>query len=93
MNTNNSSQGLTKIKNVLDKKIMEVEAELNNPDSGFKRERTILKRHILQILKTRTSNNLKLLQKLEIEFLKDVEDLTESLIDTFRFDPDEFDFD
>ena len=93
MATNNSSQGLNKIKNVLDKRIMEVEAELNNPDSLFKRERTILKRHILQILKTRTSNNLKLLQKLEIEFLKDVEDLTESLIDTFRFDLDEFDLD
>jgi hypothetical protein len=93
MNTNNSSQGLTKIKNVLDKRIMEVEAELNNSDTLFKREKLILKRHILQILKTRTSNNLKLLQKLEIEFLKDVEDLTESLIDTFRFDPEEFDLD
>lgn len=93
MNTNNSSQGLTKIKNVLDKRIMEVEAELNNSDTLFKREKLILKRHILQILKTRTYNNLKLLQKLEIEFLKDVEDLTESLIDTFRFDPEEFDLD
>lgn len=93
MATNNSSQGLTKIKDFLDKKILEVEAELNNSDTLTKRERLILKRHILQILKTRTSNNLKLLQKLEIEFLKDVEDLTESLIDTFRFDPDEFDVD
>ena len=91
--TLNSSQGLTKIKNFLDKKILEVEAELINLDSSFKRERLILKRHILQILKTRTSNNLKLLNKLEIEFLKDVQDLTESLVDTFRLDPDDFDVD
>lgn len=81
------------IKNILDKKILEVEAELNDPDSLFKKERPVLKRHILQILKTRTSNNLKLLNKLEIEFLKDVQDLTESLVDTFRFDPDDFDLD
>lgn len=91
--TLHSSEGLTKIKDFLDKKIWEVEEELNNSDSLFKKERPILKRHILQILKTRTSNNLKLLKKLELEFLKDVEDLTESLIDTFRFDPDEFDLD
>ena len=91
--TLHSSHGLTDIKDFLDKKILEVEAELNNCDSLYKKERPILKRHILQILKTRTSNNLKLLKKLEIEFLKDVEDLTESLIDTFRFDPDEFDVD
>jgi len=93
MTTNNSSQSLTKIKNILAKKILEVEAELNDPDSLFKRERPILKRHILQLLKTRTSNNLKLLNKLEIEFLKDVLDLTESLVDTFGFDPDDFDLD
>ena len=93
MATNNSSQSLTKIKAILNKKIMEVEAELNNTDSLFKRERPILKRHILQIIKTRTSNSLKLLNKLEIEFLKDVQDLTESLVDTFGFDPDDFDLD
>ena len=93
MATNNSSQSLTKIKDILNKKIMEVEAELNNTDSLFKRERPILKRHILQIIKTRTSNSLKLLNKLEIEFLKDVQDLNESLVDTFGFDPDDFDLD
>lgn len=52
-----------------------------------------MKRHILQILKTRTSDNLKLLIKLEIEFLKDVQDLTKSLVDTFRLDPDDFEVD
>jgi hypothetical protein len=89
----NNFNGLTKIKNFLDRKILEVEDELINSDSLTKRERLILKRHILQILKTRTSNNLKLLNKLEIEFLKDVQDLTESLVDTFRLDPDDFDVD
>lgn len=39
--TLNSSQGLTKIKNFLDKKILEVEAELNNSDSLFQKERLI----------------------------------------------------
>lgn len=48
---------------------------------------------MLQILQTRTSYNLKLLSKLEIEFTKDVQDLTKSLVDTFGFDPDEFDVD
>lgn len=91
--TLNSSQGLTKIKNFLDKKILEVEAKLNNSDSLFETERLILKRHALEILKTHTSNNLKLLKKLEIEFLKNVQDLAESLVDTFRFDPDDFDVD
>jgi hypothetical protein len=91
--TLNSSQGLTKIKNFLDKKMLEVDAELKISDSLFKNERLILKRHALEILKTRISNNLKLLNMLEIEFLKDVQDLTESLVDTFRFDPDDFDVD
>ena len=91
--TLNSSQGLTKIKNFLDNKILEVEAELNNSDSLFEREKLILKRHALEILKIRISNNLKLLNMLEIEFLKDVQDLTKSLVDTFRFDPDDFDVD
>jgi hypothetical protein len=91
--TLNSSQGLTKIKNFLDKKILEVEAELNNSDSLFKKEILILKRHALEILKIRTSNNLKLLNMLETQFLKNVQDLTESLVDTFRFDPDDFDVD
>jgi hypothetical protein len=80
--TLNSSQGLTKIKNFLDKKILEVEAELNNSDSLFKKEILILKRHALEILKIRTSNNLKLLNMLETQFLKNVQDLTESLVDT-----------
>ena len=91
--TLNSSQGLTKIKNFLDKKILEVEAELNNSDSLFKKEILILKRHALEILKIRTSNNLKLLNMLETQFLKNVQDLTKSLVDTFRFDPDDFDVD
>jgi len=91
--TLNSSQGLTKIKNFLDKKILEVEAELNNSDSLFKKERIILKRHALEILKLRTSNNLKLLNMLENQFLKNVQDLTKSLVDTFRFDPYDFDVD
>lgn len=87
----NSSQGLTKIKNFFDKKILEVEAELINSNTLINTERLNLKRHILQILKTRTSNNIKLLDKLELEFLKDLQDLTESLVDTFRFDPEDFD--
>jgi hypothetical protein len=91
--TLNSSQGLTKIKNFLDKKILEVEAELNNSDSLFKKKRIILKRHALEILKLRTSNNLKLLNMLENQFLKNVQDLTKSLVDTFRFDPYDFDVD
>lgn len=89
----NNSQGLTKIKNFLVKKIQEVEAELINSEILIKKEKLILKRHILQILKTRTSDNLKLLSKLEIEFLKDVQDLTKSLVDTFRLDPDDFEVD
>lgn len=89
----NNSQGLTKIKNFLVKKIQEVEAELINSEILIKKEKLILKRHILQILKTRTSDNLKLLIKLEIEFLKDVQDLTKSLVDTFRLDPDDFEVD
>ena len=89
--TLNSSQGLTRIKNFLDRKMLEVDAELINSDSLYKRERLILKRHALEILKLRTSNNLKLLNMLENQFLKNVQDLTESLVDTFRFDPDDFD--
>ena len=89
----NNSQSLTKIKNFLVKKIQEVEAELINSEILIKKEKLILKRHILQILKTRTSDNLKLLSKLEIEFLKDVQDLTKSLVDTFRLDPDDFEVD
>lgn len=89
----NRLKGLTKLKNFLDKKILEVEAELNSFDTLSQKERLILKRHIFSILRTRTSNNIKLLDTLEIQFLKDVKDLTESLIDTFRLDPDEFDVD
>lgn len=91
--TLNSSQGLTKIKNFLDKKILEVKAELNNSDSLFKKERLILKRHALEILKIRTSNNLKILNMLEKQLLKNVQELTKSLVDTFCFDPDDFDVD
>lgn len=87
----NSFQDLTKIKNFLNKKLSEVEAQLSNTDSLIKKERLILTRHILQILKTRASNNLKLLDTLELEFLKDLQDLTESLIETFCFDPEDFD--
>ena len=89
----NRFQGLTKIKNFLDKKMLEVEAEISNSTGLHKKEKLILKRYVVDILRTRTSNNLKLLDKLEVEFLKDFNDLTESLIDTFRLDPDEFDLD
>lgn len=91
--TSNSFKDLTKIKNFLVKKILEVEAELINSDTLIKKEKLCLTRHILQILRTRASNNLKLLSKLEIEFLKDVQDLTKSLVDTFRLDPDDFEVD
>lgn len=91
--TLNSSQGLTKIKDILDKKMSEVEAELKNSDSLFQKERPIMKRHALEILKTHTSYNLKLLKKLEIDFTKDVQNLAKSLADTFGFDPDDFDVD
>ena len=89
----NRFQGLTNIKNFLDKKMLEVEAEISNSSTLYSKEKLILKRHIFDILRTRTSNNLKLLDKLEVEFLKDVNELTESLIETFRLDPDEFDLD
>lgn len=91
--TLNSSQGLTNIKKFLDKKMLEVDAELINSDSLYKREKLILKRHAIEILKIRTSNNLKLLNMLEIQCLKNVQDLAKSLVDTFRFDPDDFDVD
>lgn len=87
----NSFQNLTKIKDFLNRRILEVEAELINSDTLIKRERLILKRHILQILKARASNNLKLLDTLELEFLKDLQDLTDSLVKTFHLDPDDFD--
>ena len=87
----NSFKDLTKIKNFLDRKILEVEAEIINSDTLIKKEKLCLKRHILQILKTRASNNLKLLDTLELEFLKDLQDLTESLVKTFCFDPEDFD--
>lgn len=89
--TSNSFKDLTKIKNFLDRKILEVEAEIINSDTLIKKEKLCLKRHILQILKTRASNNLKLLDTLELEFLKDLQDLTESLVKTFCFDPEDFD--
>lgn len=87
----NSFKDLTKIKNFLDRKILEVEAEIINSDTLIETERLILKRHALQILKTQASNNLKLLDTLELEFLKDLQDLTESLVKTFCFDPEDFD--
>lgn len=89
--TSNSFKDLTKIKNFLDRKILEVEAEIINSDTLIKKEKLCLTRHILQILKTRASNNLKLLDTLELEFLKDLQDLTESLVKTFCFDPEDFD--
>lgn len=89
--TSNSFKDLTKIKNFLDRKILEVEAEIINSDTLIKKEKLCLKRHILQILKTQASNNLKLLDTLELEFLKDLQDLTESLVKTFCFDPEDFD--
>jgi len=87
----NSFKNLTKIKDFLNRRILEVEAELINSDTLIKRERLILKRHILQILKAQASNDLKLLDTLELEFLKDLQDLTESLVKTFCFDPGDFD--
>lgn len=89
--TSNSFQDLIKLKNFLNKKILEVEAEIINSDSLVKRGRLILTCHILQILETRASNNLKLLETLELEFLKDLQDLTETLVKTFCFDPEDFD--
>ena len=87
----NSFKDLTKIKNFLDRKILEVEAEIINSDTLIKKEKLSLTRHILQILETRASNNLKLLDSLELEFLKDLQDLTETLVKTFCFDPEDFD--
>ena len=87
----NSFKDLTKIKNFQDRKILEVEAEIINSDTLIKKEKLCLKRHILQILKTQASNNLKLLDTLELEFLKNLQDLTESLVKTFCFDPEDFD--
>ena len=87
----NSFQDLIKLKNFLNKKIIEVEAELINSESLIKKEKLSLTRHILQILETRASNNLKLLDSLELEFLKDLQDLTETLVKTFCFDPEDFD--
>jgi len=87
----NSFKNLTKIKDFLNRRILEVEAELINSDTLIKREGLILKRHILQILKAQASNDLKLLDTLELEFLKDLQDLTESLVKTFCFDPGDFD--
>lgn len=56
-------QSLTRMKDLLDNKIQEIEAKLTQPQSQFRQKSLSFQRHILQSFKTSTINRIAQLEK------------------------------